>query len=168
MSFFIIILPKKRRLASGHPDTLYVRTPCLSRRSRCCSPVFNDGTLRASIDTASCSHAPRLVHVHGCSFVLRFTSCLAPVARPWMQLYAPRVLPRPWIQLSAALTSLLARTQGLMRPRGPPSPMPPCRAFSWNTCNMKYLLQHTFETDEIFTTYVRNMYMGTVTYATSR
>jgi hypothetical protein len=41
-------------------------------------------------------------------------------------------------------------------PRGPP-PLAPRRASSWNICNMKHLLQHTFETDETYTTYACNI-----------
>jgi hypothetical protein len=40
---------------------------------------------------------------------------------------------------------------------GPPLPAPTFRVCSWNTCNMKHLLQHVYEIDEIFRTYSCNI-----------
>jgi hypothetical protein len=86
-----------------------------------CAPLF---TL--------CS-APTIAH--RCSFVLRFASWSAHVARPCMQLRVPRLLPRLWMHLCAP--HLLLCTRGPLRPRGPPSPASPCHAYSLNTCNIK-------------------------------
>jgi hypothetical protein len=124
----------------------------------CCPPVFNNYTLKAPMDVASCSASSRarhLLHAHGCSLTLRFASCFAPVVRPWMQLRAPRLLLCPWIQLCAL--RLLPRTWRPLRPRAPPSPARPCRVCLWNTCNMKHLLPRTSETDETFTAYACNI-----------
>jgi hypothetical protein len=55
-----------------------------------------------------------------------------------------------------------SRMRGPLCPRGPPLPTPTSRACSWNTCNMKHLLQHTSETNETFRTYYCNIYVWTL------
>jgi hypothetical protein len=52
-------------------------------------PVFNNDIFKAPMNTALCYTLPvppHLLHAHGCSLVLRFASCFALAARPWIQL----------------------------------------------------------------------------------
>jgi hypothetical protein len=52
---------------------------------------------------------------------------------------------------------LLSRLLRFPRMRGPPLPAPTSRVCSWNTYNMKHLLQHKSKTDETFRTYSCNI-----------
>jgi hypothetical protein len=91
-------------------------------------PVFNNDTQRAPMDAAPCY--VRLV-LRTCCPPMDAASCSASTATPM----DPCLLPH---------------ARGPLHPRRPPLPAPPCRACSWNTCNirpkqMKHL-QHTFVT----------------------
>jgi hypothetical protein len=50
-------------------------------------------------------------------------------------------------------------TQRLLCPWGPPLPAPTYCAYSWDTCNMKHLLQHTYKIDETFRIYSCNIWV---------
>jgi hypothetical protein len=125
---------------------------------------------------ASCSASPRtlrLLPAHGCSFVLHVCchtpwiqlcaprllpthACsFASAARLWMQLRAPRMLPRPWIQLRAP--RLLPRPLCFPRDAGTVAPEGTTFACASLPLLLMKHLQHTSETDETFTTYVCNI-----------
>jgi hypothetical protein len=103
-----------------------------------------------SMDTTLCSSspcAPCLLSAYGCSFVL----CACYTIMDTTLCSTP----------AAAFVSLLAHTRRPLCPRGSHSPTLPCCACSWNTCNIKHLLQHRFGTDETFITYVCNICVWT-------
>jgi hypothetical protein len=82
-----------------------------------------------------------------------------------MQLCAPCLQPRPYsfVLRACCCARLASRAHaGTAAPEGTTSACAPSRACWWNTCNIKHLLQHTFEIDEIFTTYACNICIWTL------
>jgi hypothetical protein len=114
-----------------------------------CLPVFNNDTFRASMEAASSS---------------------APAFCPWLQFCAPPIHQCSFVLRACCHAheySFVLRTRfgsrahaGTAAPEGTTFACRSCRACLWNTCNIKYLLQYTSETDEIFTTYVCNIVYG--------
>jgi hypothetical protein len=145
---------QRERLASERSDT---RT--------CCPSVSNNYTLRTPMNVALCSASPRaacLLPAHRCSLVL--CACCLPMdavlcsASP----RAPRLLPahRCSFVLRACchthgysfVLHVCCRVRfafhthaGTATPKGTNFACAPYRAYSWNTCNIKHLLQHMSE-----------------------
>jgi hypothetical protein len=119
----------------------------------CCLPM----------DAASCPASPcalRLLPTYGCSFVPRFALCSAPAARPWIELHALRLLATPMDKaLYSMPASLTMRMRGPLHPSRPPSPVSPCRACSWNTCNIKaFAVTYVWNRWNIYNICLKHMY----------
>jgi hypothetical protein len=137
--------------ARGH-----VRTPAAATRSFHFVPSIN--LVAAGTPTpVVVSYIRRLrsiTRMHGCM------QLLPAHRRLLLHLGALLLLPRPPACPSCCCCSsmrLLPCPLHFPRTQGPPLPMPTSHTFSWNTCNMKHLLQHMSEIDETFRIYSYNI-----------
>jgi hypothetical protein len=125
-----------RRLQGSLPQSLVCMVACSS-----CTPACTLLLRLATCCYSACLHAATAVAAARCCCRTR-----RPGPACCYGTHAP------------ATTSVsLPAHAGLLYPRGPPLLAPTFHVCSWNTCNIKHLLQHTSETDETFRTYSCNI-----------
>jgi hypothetical protein len=169
MMIFSFFLTKRARLACRCSDA---RAYCSSMRMDAAPPPLPHaaGVLLLRLVARCCGRACRpssacCSHIQHCPHPpYRYRGCAWSHVLAHSMEQVPR--PRTMIRTHAPATAIhmhvgLPRTQGPLHAcaRGDHLCLRPFLRLlmEWNTCNIKHLLQHTSETDEIFKTYACNI-----------